>query len=495
MKISLLPPDTTLALTDVFPAVSDAQTKRITLQTLIDTMTPYVLANFDGWQAINSTLSVATGYNKGQKEFVLDSTADLTGKLPVGSKLKIGRSTVAPTQCMSFTAANSQYAQKTSPTGYSFSSTATVEAWIYLNSYGGSADQAIISRYDGTNGWILHLTPTGQIRLNTNPGGTNKLATSNQCVPLKRMVQIAAVYNAGTITIYMNGAPLLTTVSGTGTAITQGTGAVQIAAYSSTAFFDGLISEARVWSTARTATQILDNMAISLTGAESGLVGLWQGSGNFNDKTSNANHLTAAGTPSAATATQISNPYNTTEYAVVTKVTTTQVTVFTGTDCTIPNMALNSPYFSSQRAPFGFPSGRGKWRVDALYATLLSSGNLGAWQSLPPQLLVPTGDFLAGYQGNIEFNSSAAQTQLVLYVTLSTAAGTESDRRFSQFNQQVLTSGTSTAVTNPAKMENPVSATTPTTYYFNAKATNTAGTIYIRGDYSIMSIYAECAYI
>ena len=82
-------------------------------------------------------------------------------------------------------------------------------------------------------------------------------------------------------------------------------------------FFNGLVSELRVWSTARTQAEILANMNNNLTGSESGLVGLWRGDNNFNDLTANANHLTAT---NGATATQNANPFNLIEYGKVTKV-------------------------------------------------------------------------------------------------------------------------------------------------------------------------------
>lgn len=63
--------------------------------------------------------------------------------------------------------------------------------------------------------------------------------------------------------------------------------------------FKGRIFDARIWSTERTAQEIANNYQRRLSGSESGLVGYWQfdeGTGEPQDQTANANHLTRTGT-------------------------------------------------------------------------------------------------------------------------------------------------------------------------------------------------------
>jgi hypothetical protein len=74
----------------------------------------------------------------------------------------------------------------------------------------------------------------------------------------------------------------------------------------------GYLAHARVWSVERTPAEILANYQAELVGNEPGLEGCWPLHTDFNDKTANANHLTAvAGSATAAPAlTAITRPWN-----------------------------------------------------------------------------------------------------------------------------------------------------------------------------------------
>ncbi len=104
--------------------------------------------------------------------------------------------------------------------------------------------------------------------------------------------------NDDEVDLYINGIKYTKTYTeeysgGTPTAISIGAGRQN---GSTTAAFDGLIDEVRIWNVARTQAQIRDNMCRQLTGTETGLVGYWnmnEGTGNtVNDLTPNANHGT-----------------------------------------------------------------------------------------------------------------------------------------------------------------------------------------------------------
>ncbi|HLG74778.1 MAG TPA: LamG-like jellyroll fold domain-containing protein, partial [Ktedonobacteraceae bacterium] len=229
-------------------------------------------------------------------------------------------------------------------------------------------------------------------------------------------------------------------------------------------FFDGYMSEVRLWSVARTQASIQANMGINLTGSETNLVGLWQGAGSFNDLTSNANNLTAT---NGAIATQAANPYHSTEYGIITNVTSSQVTVFTGTDYVIPNQTLSSPAYSTSKLPYGFPGGREKWRVKALYRNIFtqSSPSLGTWYNLGSmQLAMPTGEWVAWYEGSLYVaNSTNAPSG---FATLSTANNSESD---TEMTVRPLYSGSLNAMMGNAYRTRGYNNTSQTTYYLNIK--------------------------
>jgi hypothetical protein len=309
-----------------------------------------------GWQPISSTLSYNA--NNGNKFFVLNSSVDLRSTLSVGMLLRLGRGVSPPTQCMAVASASSQYATKAAPTGISFTAAFTCEAWVYPISYTTAA--GIISRSDNTTGgFLLQINSNGQAQIAYNGASAFTQWQTVQSVPLNRWTHIAgAVSSVAGKTLgglYINGLSVPTTQPlSAATTLTQ-TGNLSIGAVGAglaSSFFNGYISEARVWSVAQSQASIQANMGINLVGNETSLVALFQGNGNFNDATSNANNLTAT---NGAIATQANNPYNALEYAIITAITSSTITVFTGAGYSVPNMALLSPNYAVAEVPYAAP--------------------------------------------------------------------------------------------------------------------------------------------
>lgn len=321
-----------------------------------------------GWQSLPYALTYSA--NNGNKEFAVTTPYNITGLLSPGMKLNISRSTTPPTQCMAFASASSQYATKSSPSGLSFTSAFTCEAWIYPTSYTGSAAEIISRRNASVGAWFLRLSTVGQLEGGYGDGSGNfTVANSYQSVPLNQWTHVALVVSSvssKTFAFYVNGTLVTGTSSLTAATTLVQSGNLSVGCYGAgTAdFFNGYISEARVWSAAQTQTQIQNNMAINCVGNETNLVVLVEGNGNFNDLTSNANNLTATG---GAIATQANNPYNAIEYAVVNTVSysspNTTITLDAGLNCSIPNQTLNSPQYSTSENPYGLPSGLSDSRV------------------------------------------------------------------------------------------------------------------------------------
>ena len=316
-----------------------------------------------GWVNLGYPLTYSA--NNGNKEFAVTSANNLTGILSPGMKLQVTRATTPPTQCMAFVAASSEYATKASPSGITFTGVFTCEAWVYVQSYTGQA-QTIINRLDAaatSGGWEFQISSTGQPVITYGTTTTFTQLASYQSVPLNTWVHVAGVVTSvssktGQIYINATAVPTNTTLSNS-TTLTQASVDLRIGANSATptnTYFNGYISEVRVWSAAQSAANIQANMTKSLVGNESNLVALYQGNGNFNDATSNANNLTATNSPIA---TQASNPYNAIEYANIRAISysnpTTTITLYTGDSGTIPNMTLNTPQYSISREPFGLP--------------------------------------------------------------------------------------------------------------------------------------------
>lgn len=315
-----------------------------------------------GWQSVGSALTYSA--NNGNKEFQVTATGDLTGLLSPGMRMQVTRSVTPPTQCAAFASASSQYATKASPSGISFTSAFTCEAWVYLQSYTGQ-QQTIINRMDNGatgGGWRFTIQTAGQVEILYGTTTTFTQFLSYQSVPLNQWVHVAGVVtsvSSKTAVIYINGtAVTVNTAISNSTTLTQASQDLRVGAASATpanTYFNGYISEARVWSTAQTSANIQARMTTNLVGNESNLAALYQFNGAWTDATSNANTLTATNGPIN---TQANNPYNAIEYANIRAISFssgTTITLYTGDAGTIPNQTLTNAEYSTAREPFGLP--------------------------------------------------------------------------------------------------------------------------------------------
>lgn len=452
--------------------------------------------NNGGWVPL-TTVPTVTASN-GQKEYVLTySAANYTDRLQKGSKLMIPRSVVPPTQSMSFTSASSQYASKASPTGITFTSAFTCEAWVYINSY---ANMMIITRTDASaaNGWFFKMNSTGQIELDYASGGNVTNILAYQSLPLKQWVHVAAVITSvsgKTGAIYMNGVAIPSALSASATTVLTQSGNLMVGTYGSPSgqYFDGYISEARVWSTAQTATQINNNMGISLTGSETNLVALFQGNGNFNDKTTNANNLTAVG---GASSSSLVNPFSPIEYAIATNVAyiagNTTVTVFSGQNV-IPNATLSATSYSGQRAPFGFPVSRGKWIVQQIQRTTQqqSPAAINTWYNVGlSQLSIPAGEWVASYSTPVGI--SGTTNNILASATLSATNSTETNPELTVTTDSSSSSQVFTSLSKSGYITNATQAY----WWLNVRSTTQNNyTLYNVNNEAAQVITAECAYL
>lgn len=446
----------------------------------------------DGWLPLVTTLSTATGYNKGNKEFELDSTTDLTSLVSPGMRMKVTRGTTPPTQCLDLERASSQYATRASGsvTGITFTDDFTLEAWIKLESYNPSNEQVIVSRYNST-GWILRVGTAGEVILTAGNAGTDTI-TSYQSVPLNRWVHLAANYNlsADTGAIYIDGVLVPSFFDTHSLAAIVQAGDLMIGNRTSeTEYFDGKIADVRIWSAVRTATEIRDNMNQQLIGNEANLVAYYKLDGNLEDATANNNDLTGSG---GAVATNADNPMKATEYGIVTKVTASKLTVFTGTDHNIPNMTLSAPHYSTQKSPFGFPTARNKWEIVVPLAVNFNTASQ-SFVTMTYTIFVPIGAWYLRSQIGLQIAHAAGGTRRV-YITLSSDAATETNKDTTALLGYAL--GTQlTQTESVVSTLGSVDQTADTTYTLIGKVSGTATTVTIMPDVVPSYIKAECAYL
>jgi hypothetical protein len=224
---------------------------------------PASLKKADGWQGGLPTPDTVT-YNGNRSYNLVFNGTDLTDTVSNGMRLKLTRTTAPPTQCTDLEASSSQYWSKTSPAGISFTTTFTCAAWVKLESY---ALGGIISRRNvDTEGWSFDVNADGCIGMSgLRIASNNKTIRSYQSLPLNKWVHVAACLDmtAGDTTaqkIWIDGVevPRTYTLTGTATAIVQGTTALVVGAMKSagTYPFDGEIAQASVHSACLSDAQI-----------------------------------------------------------------------------------------------------------------------------------------------------------------------------------------------------------------------------------------------
>lgn len=370
-KISGLSPDTAPTLDDEIASYEHGSvtTRRTTLgavQDLFEANPATPAAGTYGWDSFPTSL--AFNATTGNGEYVLDAGLTLTNLLSPGMKIRLDRTTAPSSQCATFTSSSSQYAAKATPAGLTLSTTLTIEAWVNMASYPASGVREIISGgVTGTNGFQLYLDQSGIPVIVAFKDGSNYRARSAwQGVKLNKWYHIAATVNAasGDVHIYMNAVDqpsLYNSDVGTGSTITTPTGSVYLSRDSGGSnYFDGKMSDVRIWNTIRTATQIRQNKDKALVGNESGLVSYWKLNGAWTDSTTSANTLTPSGSPVNNT---VDNPHHSTEYFIVTKVSGTQVTVTGGSHFTFPNASVQNIYYSNTKSPINWPGEVEKWTI------------------------------------------------------------------------------------------------------------------------------------
>jgi hypothetical protein len=166
----------------------------------------------------------------------------------------------------------------------------TVEFWAYIHStdwlgeknevyyYGGASNTSGFGLDFGTDP-VMNM-PNNHATLNPVTGGgfnddsKNDLGINSST---DQWVHIAMVWNGTNVITYVNGLPKITSSGGTVTALATTSSAVIIGCNpTNNSCFNGLFDELRIWSVARTATQIHDSYNKPLLGSETGLVGYWK---------------------------------------------------------------------------------------------------------------------------------------------------------------------------------------------------------------------------
>ena len=369
-----------------------------------------------GWTPVTQTVSSAA-YN-GNRSYTLTMSADVSATLSPGMRIKTTRTVTAPTQCTSLNG-TTQYYNKTSPAGMTFTNNFTVMAWVKLTSY-PTARSGIMTRFNGTTGWLMTCETNGTVSIQGIAATANEQYTTYQSLPLNKWVHVAMTLdmngNAGTA--YIDGVlvPGVYAQNTPGTALTQA-GNLEIGSYNGANFFPGKIAQAAVFSAIITAATIRSYSSQTLSGAETSLISAYSFNGVITDlNATNANNLTAQG---SAVATNADSPFGqdsngvtagTTDYALVMKVATTVATIQVPEGCTIPTSGgVSAVAYSTATSPFGFTLDKDRWAVECLVYTIISTSGTTINTVYNPggiNLTRPVGSWIV--RGSLQWNQTSS---------------------------------------------------------------------------------------
>ncbi len=177
----------------------------------------------------------------------------------------------------------------------------TVEAWIYPRSFNGASDANISDLIKDSAENVVFRIGDGGIENNRlqfvlDFGSGQVKLQANTLLSTNQWYHVAGVYDGSSMQLYINGV-LDNSSNQTGT-ITSGNGTLLLSGNGNERLFDGNIEEARIWSDARTAAEIRENMTQTLTGSESGLFTYYRfdeaDGTTLYDRTSNGHNATLA---------------------------------------------------------------------------------------------------------------------------------------------------------------------------------------------------------
>lgn len=399
------------------------------IQDLYDAFATFAAAT-GSW--LTAVMTITSIVNNGNRSYDINTSTDMTSIISPGMRLRTTRTVAAPTQSTSLNG-TTQYYSKATPSAMTFTDDFVVSAWVKLSSY---AEGIICGRWDGTNGWMFEVNPSGQIVLNGYSGAAINYSrvTSYQSIPLNKWVHVAAQLDMSTFTattttsyVMIDGVDVPASVLRAGTlptALVQGTGAFEIGRLGAIGlYFPGKIAQFAVYNAKVTQATIRASMNQTLSGSETSLISAYSFNNTINDLSANANNLTANG---SAVATNADSPFggqaggtisSTLDYGIVQKVTSSVITVQVPEGCTIPTSGgVSAVSYSTFKAPYGFPSEEDKWTLSLLFFSQLAHTNPASATTVQNVLngmpvYFPAGKWIPGGSVTMYMYKSSAGTQ------------------------------------------------------------------------------------
>lgn len=186
---------------------------------------------------------------------------------------------------------------------------------------------------------------------------------------------------------------------------------------------------------------------------------------------------------------------STIKYAFITAITSTQLTLFLGTDYSLNNNAISNSYYSMLKAPYGFPLDKSKWTVTFTDTTqrAQTSPVAGTWYNLGSlSTNLPIGAWDVSHKIWAYFARETTG-----YSSLFTCISTTNN---GASNTKYVTScagyGTGIASFGFSSIRHvTITVTSKTTFYFNCMTFDSATKIAFNNNESALLFEAVCAYL
>lgn len=466
-----------------------------------------------GWNDLGAAPTSVV--HNGNGSYTGTFAVDQSPKLNPGTRIRTTRAVPAPTQSTSLNGTN-QYWNDTTISGMTFTDDFVISAWVKLSSYG---QYGIVSRYNGTNGFILQTSPSGVVTLSAyNAGsGNESRVTSYQSIPLNKWTHITAQLDMSAFTatpttsyIMFNGVdvPSLVARAGTNpTALIQA-GNLEIGSYNGgVANFPGKIAQAAIFNSKVTQATMRGYMNQSYIGNEANLISAYPFNGNGNDlNTTNGNNLTAQ---NSATATNADAPWGgqadgtvsgTLDYGIVVGTTPTTVTWQTPEGATSPTTGgISAISYSGVKAPYGFPTNESKWILSLSVNVLLSqaTSNDVWWSFTGSDFNIPVGSWSIIGQGTV-IGTSSVGADFALLVTIDNTPRSGVSAALTGIPKaRTFLNKSSTFVALPFSIVRSFTAVTSSTYYVLARISSAAGVagLQLDGGNATFEFMAKNAYL
>lgn len=409
-------------------------------------------SNYDAWVSGLTAPSTVTANGNRSYDLVINST-DYTDRLSPGMRLKLTRTVTAPTYMGGLFNGSSHYFTKATPTGTlsTITNNFTMVAHVQPTSY---ATGYVMGRSDASraNAFAIEMQSSGQIRvvIFNAAAGNYRYVDTYQSLALNKKTHVAASWTSGTVVVYFDGVsvPVATAVTAGTNPTVAGTGgdfSVGRAGAYNGSYFPGYISNAGVFDAVLSAATVKTLSGQALTGAETNNIGAWNLNNAGTDSNAAANNLTATGgvgytaqSPFTNDVTGTSITAGTTNYAIITKAsfsTNTTLTVQIPEGETLPTTGgISAVSYSTQKIPYGFPSQRGKWRIESLYMTQTSAAASAttAYNTMGAAITLPVGEYSLWYRGIFYVVKSASATsgQTFSLISATSANATPIGRNF-----------------------------------------------------------------